>query len=157
MTARGLRLAACALLLAGCKKDNRPPALGEAISVEQPGGSVSTLFSQGSEIPTSATESFTTGHDGDKRILIHILRGEGHTAKGLHSDGWWQVEGITEGRAGEARVLVTFEVDNQGQLGLSAREEDRRLAVKRIEKGGDKLAASPLTEPDDDEDDDSPE
>ena len=65
------------LLAAACKKDNRPPALGDAISVEQPGGSVSTLISEGSEIPTSATESFTTGHDGDKRILIHVLRGAG--------------------------------------------------------------------------------
>lgn len=159
MTARGLRLAACGLIaLAACKKDNRPPALGEAISVEQPGGSVSTLFTQGSEIPTSATESFTTGHDGDKRILVHVLRGSGHTAKGLHSDGWWEVEGISQGRAGEPRVQITFDVDAQGQLALSAREEDRKLAVRPITKGSDKLAASPLTEPDDDEDvdDDSP-
>ncbi|MGZ6141686.1 MAG: Hsp70 family protein [Myxococcales bacterium] len=146
------------LLAASCKKDARPPSLGEAISVEQPGGSVSTLFSQGSEIPTSATESFTTGHDGDKRILIHVLRGSGHTATGLHSDGWWEVDGIAAGRAGDPRVMVTFDVDAQGQLALTAREEDRKLGVRRIEKGGDKLAASPLTEPDDDEDvdDDSP-
>ena len=146
-----------ALALAACKKDARPPSLGEAIAVEQPGGSVSTLFTQGSEIPTSATESFTTGHDGDKRVLVHVLRGSGRTAKALHSDGWWEVDGITAGRAGEPRVMVTFDVDAQGQLALSAREEERKLAVRRIEKGADKLAASPLTEPDDDEDDDSPE
>ena len=48
------------LVLAGCKKETRPPSLGEPLSVEQPGGSVAQLFSQGSEIPTSATESFTT-------------------------------------------------------------------------------------------------
>ena len=142
------------LLVAACKKDARPPSLGEAISVEQPGGSVTTLFTQGTEIPTSATESFTTGHDGDKRILIHVLRGGGRTASALHSDGWWSVDGITVARAGEPRVMVTFEVDNQGQLSLAAREEDRKLGVRRIEKGSEKLAASPLTEPDDDEDTD---
>lgn len=145
------------VVITACKRDARPPSLGEAISVEQPGGSVTTLFTQGTEIPTSATESFTTGHDADKRILIHVLRGGGKTASALHSDGWWAVDGISAARAGEPRVLVTFEVDNQGQLSLSAREEDNKLAVRRIEKGSDKLAASPLTEPDDDEDDDSTE
>lgn len=153
---KGLLLAA--LLLCGCKRDVRPPSLGESISVEQPGGSASQLFAQGSEIPTSATESFTTAKDGDRRILIHLLRGAGRTADKLHSEGWWEVEGLTAGRAGEPRVLVTFEVDAQGQLALTARQEDRKLAVKRVEKSGDKLAASPLTEPDDDEDaEDDPE
>ncbi len=157
-----MRRAAALLVLvaafAACKKDTRPPALGEAISIEQPGGSVSQIFTQGSEIPTSATESFTTAKDGDKRVVIHVLRGAGRTADKLHSDGWYSVEGIDEAKAGEPRVLVTFEVDAQGQLSLTAREEDRRLAVKRVEKEG-KMTASPLTEPDDDEDveDDSPE
>ena len=146
-------LVVIALLLSACKKDARPPSLGEAISVEQPGGSVSQLFTQGSEIPTSATESFTTSRDGDKRVVIHVLRGSGRTADKLHSDSWWEVDGITSGKAGEPRVMVTFEVDPQGQLGLSAREDDRRLLVKRFEKSAsDKLFASPLTEPDDDED-----
>lgn len=145
-------LAAALLLLCACKKEARPPSLGEAISVEQPGGSVSQLFTQGSEIPTSATESFTTARDGEKRILIHVLRGAGRTADKLHSDGWWEIDGISQGKAGEPRVLVTFEVDGQGQLQLAAREEDRRLGARRVEKAGDKLAASPLTEPDDDED-----
>jgi molecular chaperone DnaK (HSP70) len=145
------------LLVAACPFCTRPPSLAEAISVEQPGGSVTTLFTQGTEIPTSATESFTTGHDGDKRILIHVLRGGGKTANALHSDGWWAVDGITVSRAGEPRVLITFEVDNQGQLSLSAREEDHKLNPRKIEKGAEKLAASPLTEPDDEDDDDSPE
>jgi molecular chaperone DnaK (HSP70) len=140
-----------AVLICACKKEARPPSLGEALSVEQPGGSVSQLITQGSEIPTSATESFTTAKDGDKRVLIHVLRGAGRTADKLHSDGWWEVDGIQLGKAGEPRILVTFEVDAQGQLALSAREEGRKLAVKKLEKA-EKLAASPLTEPDDDED-----
>ena len=140
------------VLLAACKKETRPPSLGEPLSVEQPGGSVAQLFSQGSEIPTSATESFTTKKDGEKHILIHILRGAGRTADKLHSDGWWMVDGLNSAKAGEPRVLVTFELDGQGQVSLSAREDERRLAVKKVDKGADKLAPSPLTEPDDDED-----
>ncbi len=146
------KLLLIALALAACKKDARPPSLGEAVSVEQPGGSVAQLFSQGSEIPTSATESFTTQKDDDKRVLIHVLRGAGRTADKLHSDGWWMVDGVNPAKAGEARVLVTFEVDAQGQVGLSAREDERKLAVRKVDKGAEKLAPSPLTEPDDDED-----
>ena len=141
-----------ALLFAtACRSSSRPPALGEAISVEQPGGSASQLFTQGSEIPTSATESFTTAKDSEKHLLIHVLRGAGRTADKLHSDGWWEVEGVGDAKAGEPRVMVTFDVDTQGQLTLQAREEDRKLAVRKLEKA-DKLRPSPLTEPDDDED-----
>lgn len=140
------------LLIAACKKDTRPPSLGEALSVEQPGGSVAQLFSQGSEIPTSATESFTTAKDGEKRLLIHVLRGSGRTADKLHSDGWWDVEGLSAGKAGDARVDVTFEIDAQGQLSITAREDEKRLAAKKLDKPADKLSPSPLTEPDDDED-----
>lgn len=146
------------LLVAGCKKTGRPPSLGEAISVEQPGGSVSQLFTQGSEIPTSATESFTTSKDGESRVFIHVLRGAGRTAEKLHSDGWWEVNGLTPGKAGEPQAQVTFEVDGQGQLALSAREEDRKLSVKKLDETPGKIAPSPLTEPDDDEDvEDDPE
>ena len=136
----------------GCKTSARPPALGDAVSVEQPGGSASQLFSQGSEIPTSATESFTTAKDGEKRLYVHVLRGPGRSAGDLRSEGWYQVDGVGEARAGEPRVMVTFELDGQGQLSLSAREEDRRLSVKKLEKPPDRATPSPLTEPDDDED-----
>jgi molecular chaperone DnaK (HSP70) len=145
------RAALCCLLLVACKKDTRPPSLSEAISVEQPGGSASQLFTQGSEIPTSATESFTTAKDDEKRLLIHVLRGAGRTAGGLNSDGWYSVDGLGAAKAGEPHVMVTFEVDAQGQLALTAREDDRRLSVKKLE-GQSKLVPSPLTEPDDDED-----
>jgi molecular chaperone DnaK (HSP70) len=150
-----MRKAAVLLLFtaaAACKRETRPPALGEAISVEQPGGSASQLFTQGSEIPTSATESFTTAKDNDTRIYVHVLRGAGRTAASLHSESWWEIGGVAPARAGDPRVDVTFEVDPQGQLGVTAREEDRRLPVKKLEKAPDKLAPSPLTEPDDDED-----
>jgi len=140
------------VLVVACKREARPPSLGEAISVEQPGGSASQLFTQGSEIPTSATESFTTGKDNEKRLYVHVLRGAGRTAASLHSETWWEIDGISPGRAGEPRVLVTFEVDGQGHLALSAREEDRRLSSKKLESAPPKAAPSPLTEPDDDED-----
>jgi len=148
------------LLAAACKRETRPPSLGEAISVEQPGGSASQLFTQGSEIPTSATESFTTSKDNDKKLYVHVLRGAGRTAASLNSEAWWEIDGVSPARASEPRVMVTFEVDGQGHLTLSAREEDRRLAVKKLDGvPAGKVAPSPLSEPDDEEDleEDAPE
>jgi molecular chaperone DnaK (HSP70) len=141
------------LCLAACKKEARPPSLAEAVSVEQPGGSVTELIGRGSEIPTSATESFTTSRDDERRVAVHVLRGAGRVANKLHSDGWWVVDGVAAGKAGEPRVLVTLEVDAQGALSVSARQEERKLKVSRAEGDG-KLKPSPLTEPDDGEDTD---
>jgi molecular chaperone DnaK len=147
------KLLLAALLAAACKKEPRPPSLGEAVSVEQPGGKVTQLIGQGSEIPTSATESFTTAKDDERRIAVHVLRGAGRRPGKLSSDGWWVVDGISPGKAGEPRVLVTFEVDAQGGLGVSAREEDRRLKVsKASDEARAKLAPAPLSEPDEGED-----
>ena len=156
---RRVLLLAGVLALAGCKRSSRPPALGEAVAVEQPGGSATQLIAQGTEIPTSATESFTTSRDDEKRIAIHVLRGTGRTAGKMHSEGWWTVDGVQPGRAGEPRIQVTFEVDGQGALSVSARQEDRKLKVSRLESTEVKLKPAALVEPDDEMDDaeDEPE
>jgi molecular chaperone DnaK (HSP70) len=140
------------LALAGCKRNSRPPALGEAVAVEQPGGSATQLIAQGSEIPTSATESFTTSRDDERRLAVHVLRGSGRTAGKLHSDGWWTIDGVQAARAGEPRVQVTFEVDAQGGLTVSARQDDHKLKVSRTDPDDVKLKPASLAEPDDSED-----
>src|SRR5438445_12712346 len=121
------------LIAAACKREGRPPSLGEAISVEQPGGSASQLFSQGSEIPTSATESFTTAKDNEKRLFVHVLRGAGRTAANLNSEAWWGIDVVSSTRSATARVMVTFEVDGQVHLSLRARQEDRRRPGTEVE------------------------
>jgi molecular chaperone DnaK (HSP70) len=143
--------ALCLFLASACKREARTAFLPEAIAVEQPGGSSSELFDEGSEIPVSATESFTTAKDGERRIVIHVLRGGGKTAGNLRNDAWYAVDGVAEAPAGAPRVLVTFELDAQGQLALSAREDERRLTVRKVDKQD---RVSPLTEPDDDDDSD---
>ena len=159
MTGRALPAALLAAALAGgCKSSSRPPSLAESVSVEQPGGSVAQLFSQGSEIPTSATESFTTAKDDEKRLFIHVLRGAGRSAGKLHEEGWWAIDGIAPAKAGEPQVMVTFELDAKGDLSLSARLEEKRLSAKKLDKVSTALAPSPLSEPDEDEDaDEDPE
>jgi molecular chaperone DnaK (HSP70) len=156
--AGGATLPCClaAVALAGmpaCKKSSPPPSLAESISVEQPGGSATQLIERGSEIPTSATESFTTLHEDDRSIAIHVVRGAGRSAQKLRDDGWWIVDGISAGHAGHPRVLVTFEVDPQGMLSVSAREGEHKLRVEKTdEPDPSKLSPAPLTEPDEAED-----
>ena len=81
-----------------------------------------------------------------------MLRGPGRTAGKMHSEGWWLVDGVQPGRAGEPRVYVTFEVDAQGGLNISARQEDRKLKVSRTDSADAKLKPASLAEPDDSED-----
>ncbi|HWC73496.1 MAG TPA: Hsp70 family protein [Gemmatimonadales bacterium] len=149
---------AIAVALAGCKSESRPPALGESIAVEQPGGSATQLIEQGTEIPTSATEAFTTSRDDEARIAVHVVRGNGRTAGKLRSEGWWTIDGVTPGRAGEPQILVTFEVDGQGRLGVSARQDERKLKVTRVDSSEAKLKPAALVEPEDaDESEEDPE
>jgi len=154
----GASLPCClaALLLAGgeaCKKTAPPPSLGEPLGVEQPGCSATELIERGSEIPTSATESFTTLRDGDRRIAVHVLRGAGRSAQKLRDEGFWVVDGVSGGRAGQPRVLVTFEIDAQGALSVTAREGNRRLRVSKADEGERAtLVPAQLSEPDEDED-----
>jgi molecular chaperone DnaK len=143
-------LAVGLLLLGGCTKDSRPASLGDGLSVEQPGGGATQLLGPGTQLPTSATESFTTARDHEQKLYVHVLRGGGKKASSLDSVGWWAVEGLSDANAGQARAIVTFELDGKGDLTISAREEDRKLKVTKVESPG-KLTASPLTEPDDDD------
>ena len=87
-----------------------------------------------------------------------MVRGSGRTAGKLRSEGWWMIDGVHPGRAGEPRVQVTFEVDGQGGLSLSARQDERKLKISQIESSEVKLKPAALVEPDDvDEAEDDPE
>jgi molecular chaperone DnaK (HSP70) len=145
----GFAAIALAAALLSCTSRTKA-SLGEALAVEQPGDAVALLLSQGVELPTSATEGFTNGKDDERKLFIHVLRGAGKTASKLHSDGWYSVDGVTAAKAGQARVMVTFDVDAQGALKVTAREEDRKLSVHKLDANPDrKPNPAPLTEQDD--------
>ncbi len=132
---RARAIALCALLsLAACSHSGAPPSLGDSLSVEQAGGSATELIATGTQLPTSATESFTTSRDGETKLYIHVLRGAARKAGNLTSDGWWQIDGVAGGPAGQAQVFVTFELDAKADLTLSARQEAVKLKVARLVK-----------------------
>jgi hypothetical protein len=76
----GAALAAASAGCSGCTSRTKA-SLGEALSVEQPGGTVAQLLGQGAELPTSATESFTNAKDDERNLFVHVLRGAGRTAR----------------------------------------------------------------------------
>jgi molecular chaperone DnaK len=148
----GSRLAVIALIaLSACSHSGAPPSLGDSISVEQAGGGATQLIASGTQLPSSATESFTTAHDGEKKLYIHVLRGSAKKVGKLSSDSWWTVDGVPDAPAGVARVFVTFEFDAKGDLTLSARQDAVKLKAARLDKAPDGQKPSPLTEPDDDD------
>src|ERR1700712_5093117 len=93
-----------------------------SLGIEIAGGVVSKIIHRNSTIPASASETFTTGVDGQSNVLIHVVQGERELAKDNRSLARFDLKGIDPMPAGFARVEVRFLIDANGILNVTARD-----------------------------------
>ncbi len=94
-----------------------------SLGIETMGGVVSKLILRNSTIPASATESFTTGVDGQRNVLIHVVQGERELVKDCRSLARFDLKDINPMPAGMARIEVRFLIDANGILNVTARDQ----------------------------------
>jgi Fe-S protein assembly chaperone HscA len=93
-----------------------------SLGIETLGGIVSVLISRNTTIPTSARELFTTSVDGQAVVDLHVVQGERELAKDCRSLARFELRAIDPMPAGMPKIEVTFLIDANGMLQVTARE-----------------------------------
>jgi len=103
-----------------------------SLGIETMGGAMGKLIMKNTKIPCQATETFTTFQDGQTAVKINVLQGERELARDCRTLGEFNLTGIPPMPAGMPKVDVTFLIDQNGILNVSAREQ-RSGAVAAIQ------------------------
>ena len=94
-----------------------------SLGIETLGGVMTTLISRNTTIPTRKSETFSTAADSQTTVEVHVLQGERQLARDNRTLGRFQLVGIPPAPRGVPQIEVTFDIDANGMVNVSAKDQ----------------------------------
>ena len=95
-----------------------------SLGIETLGGMMTKIIEKGTTIPVKKSQIFTTAEDNQIAVTIHVLQGEANLAKDNKSLGMFNLEGIKPAPRGVPQIEVTFDIDANGVVNVTAKDKE---------------------------------